>query len=261
MTTRAATPSKPPSTENYRPWPNWPSVYLKKCKKKLKLQLLDFYKNEYLNKGFPTIHLNKDKGINGLKQGFFSSTITRILFYDHSPGVAWSVFLFFNQTISLIMNDYKHSLFREALLENKFLADFFEHIWLNDLVSDIEIMKPTIDNAGYDLVIANSNKTLFLQLKGKKKGARNPIPVNEKLFSKPKAGILLIECDDTNGQSIQLNYRYLNTDDLEPNELPNAKHPKGDANGEKKEKPHTKKVNIGQFQKKTFKEVVDLLLH
>ncbi len=159
------------------------------------------------------------------------------------------------------MSHSKKSRFREKMIECKFLSELFEKLWLKRQF-DIEVSRPLVDDAGYDLVISSKTTTHFLQLKSKKKGGRaGNLKVHLNLFSKRNSGILLIEFKETDALHIILQYKYLNLQCVDPKKLSTAKHTKSNADGKKNKRPNIKVVKPSSLNSITIDDFIKELSH
>ena len=67
-----------------------------------------------------------------------------------------------------------HSLrssYREMLLEHLFIGELLRELWCMS-VTDIEVLKPQVDDSGYDVVVCCGPITRHVQLKASHIGAR-----------------------------------------------------------------------------------------
>lgn len=89
---------------------------------------------------------------------------------------------------------YKQSVFREAIVEHKFLADLLGTYWKSRTPAEIDVAKPAIDNAGYDLILEARGVIRHVQLKSSVGQAKH-VPVNRLLEEKPSGCVLWIHID------------------------------------------------------------------
>ena len=85
------------------------------------------------------------------------------------------------------------STYRESLIEKRFLNDLLTALW----PEQVEVLRPEVDIAGYDLVLEAREQTRHVQLKSSirtlKKGNRS---VRGRLCEKPAGCVLCIVIDD-----------------------------------------------------------------
>ena len=89
---------------------------------------------------------------------------------------------------------YRESAYREALIEHKFLGELLSCYWRRNWPDKIEVAKPEVDNAGYDLVLEANNIVRHVQLKSAV-GTAATVPVNRLLEDKPSGCVVWIKLD------------------------------------------------------------------
>ena len=157
------------------------------------------------------------------------------------------------------------SSFREKLIEHLFVAELLKHSWKRthqEGASLIEVSRADVDREGYDLIAEVGGCLRHIQNKGsvlESKVARQKVHVA--LADKPSGCVVWV---------------YLNEEDwnLEPflyfggkpgTPMPPlgnrvARHTKGDAKGEKKDRQNMRDVNKGRFTKlETVEQVWEAL--
>lgn len=147
-----------------------------------------------------------------------------------------------------------HSSYYEKLVEHLFISDILETAWLNGQLQ-IEIARAEIDNSGYDLVLECNGIIRHVQLKCSDANSSTANQkVNIKLAEKPSGCVIWIVRDIDKGASkFSLRYSFFGVE--AGGKLPDltifktARHSKGNAQGEKKERPNIKVVPKGKFQK------------
>ena len=93
-----------------------------------------------------------------------------------------------------------HSLlssYRESLLEHLFAGEVMRHVWLSGL-KRLEILKPQVDDGGYDLVLEAGDIVRHVQLKATFRGSKvGRFSVNVALSRKPSGCVvgLLFDAD------------------------------------------------------------------
>jgi hypothetical protein len=144
------------------------------------------------------------------------------------------------------------SAYREKLVEHLFVSELLKISWLHRNCS-IDIAKPEVDNAGYDIIAEDNGFVRHIQLKSSKTGAKaasQKIHVN--LAVKPSGCVVWIEFDET---TMQLGpFLYLGGEagkSLEINpKWKTGKHTKGNKEGTKAERPNIRVVPIRDFGNK-----------
>ncbi len=134
-------------------------------------------------------------------------------------------------------NDARHSSFREKMLEHTFLAELLQEGWLaRD--QTIDVLKPEVDNAGYDLVLECGAMRRYVQLKGSKlNGKASYKDVNRKLGMKPGGCVVWIFYANHGGRA-QVSYRFFGNGVAECPDL-----------GQKHGSGNSRRINIGRFDK------------
>ncbi len=90
---------------------------------------------------------------------------------------------------------YADSSARENLIEHVFLGELLRGLWRKN-VRDLEVLRPEVDSAGYDLALEFRGLTRHMQLKSSFTGARrSEVTASVKLLERPSACILWIFFD------------------------------------------------------------------
>ena len=147
--------------------------------------------------------------------------------------------------------DSRHSTQREALIEHLVLGEILRTLWLRG-VYDVEVLKPQVDDAGYDLVIECCGVTRHVQLKSSHAGSKTAsVTVHTKLASKPSGCVVWVEFNEAN---LELGpFRWFGGQPRSA--LPAisgfrvARHTKGDSTGRKAERPNLRVVRKSKFTK------------
>ncbi|HMD84771.1 MAG TPA: hypothetical protein VKO18_08735 [Terriglobia bacterium] len=163
--------------------------------------------------------------------------------------------------------DSTRSSLRESIIEHIFAGEILRKLWLRDEihenVTQVEILKPQVDDAGYDLVIDCNSSIRHVQLKSSRIGAkRDSVNVSLKLAQKPSGCVIWVFFDPS-------------TVSLEPflwfgsrpgNPLPGietfkvTQHTKGDATGKKANRSGLRDVPKGRFERlDSIDDVIDRL--
>lgn len=145
---------------------------------------------------------------------------------------------------------YLLSSYREMLLEHLFAGEVMRHVWLSG-VKRLEILKPQVDDGGYDLVLEGNSIVRHIQLKATFRGSKvGRFTINMGLAGKPSGCVVVVLFDPT-------------TLDLGPflwfggtpgSPLPSlkgfavGKHAKGNAQGVKQQRPNMRIVPRSTFE-------------
>ena len=153
-------------------------------------------------------------------------------------------------------NDYTQSSLRESLIEHLFVGEILKTLWLSRR-TEVEVLKPQVDNSGYDLAIECRSGTedghsilRHIQLKASHTGAkRGSVNVSLKLTQKPNWCVIWIFFDPV---SLKLGpFLWFGTEPGKPRHdistLKLTKHTKGDSQGKKKERPGMREVSKAKF--------------
>ena len=144
----------------------------------------------------------------------------------------------------------EHSSFREKLIEHLLIGELLKYSWKTGDCS-LEISRPEVDRAGYDLVAENGGCLRHLQLKGSEKGATTATQkVHVALAGKPSGCVVWVHIDD---DSLRLGpFLFFGGKPGMP--LPGLKsfrvsrHTRGNAQGVKAERPNHRNVPKGKFE-------------
>ncbi|WP_428265410.1 hypothetical protein [Haliangium sp.] len=148
------------------------------------------------------------------------------------------------------------------VLEHLFVGGLLRVLWLSGPVS-AEVMRPQVDNAGYDLVIEVNDVIRHIQLKSSDRDAKTARQnIHLHLARKPSGCVIWMQFDP---ESLDLG-PFLWFGGLPGEPLPAlddfkvAKHTKGDATGRKAERPMLRVVPKRRFEViETIEEIVDAL--
>lgn len=98
------------------------------------------------------------------------------------------------------MTEDKHnrlSSYREMLLEHLFTGELMRHVWLSS-APRLEVLKPQVDDGGYDLVVEGNGILRHLQLKATFRGSSvGRFNINSGLASKPGGCVIVLLFDPT----------------------------------------------------------------
>jgi hypothetical protein len=151
-----------------------------------------------------------------------------------------------------------HSSLRESIVEHLFVGEVLRLLWCQDKFK-VEILKPQVDNAGYDLAIACNSTLWHVQLKScNEDGKRSSVNVGLELTKKRNWCVIWIFVDKDLGFK---SFRWFGSDsgqfvegDFKP-----TKHTKGNATGHKAERPGYREVPRSKFEKLTKDQVIQRL--
>ena len=151
------------------------------------------------------------------------------------------------------MKASEHSLlssYREMLLEHLFVGEIMRHVWLTPR-KRLEILKPQVDDGGYDLVLETNTVVRHIQLKATFRGAKvRDFKINMGLASKPSGCVVGVIFDET---SLNLGpFLWFGSAPGKPfpdlSQCRTAKHTKGNAQGIKLERPRLRVVPRSAFE-------------
>ncbi|NHO87660.1 hypothetical protein G8768_11915 [Pseudoteredinibacter isoporae] len=143
----------------------------------------------------------------------------------------------------------EHSSYREKLIEHLFIGELLKISWKYDDCL-LEVAKPEVDNAGYDVVLEANRVMRHVQLKSSYSGARvSKQNVHVKLSEKPSGCIIWVYFNE---ETLELGpFYFFGAAPGKP--LPSletakvAKHTKGNSEGYKAERPNIRVLNKGDF--------------
>ena len=136
-------------------------------------------------------------------------------------------------------DDFRDSSFREKMLEHIFVAELLQEAWLVR-GQTTEVLRPEVDNAGYDLVLECGKICRYIQLKGSRlDGKAKWKDVNPKLAEKPGGCVVWIFYKEDKGRAT-LQYRFFGKGPAEHLDL-----------GGKKGRGNACRITIGRFEKYT----------
>ncbi len=157
---------------------------------------------------------------------------------------------------------YTDSNYRESLIEKRFLNELLTALW----PEQVEVLRPEVDFAGYDLVLEARQQTRHVQLKtSMQKGSESEMKkgyhgVRGRLGMKPAGCVLWIVVDD---KLAPVQYRWFGNGPGEPlpglSEFRKARHTRHDATGTKKERQDTYEVPRRHFKPVPMEVVVEEL--
>jgi hypothetical protein len=142
------------------------------------------------------------------------------------------------------------SSYREMLLEHLFSGELMRHGWLSKR-KRIEVLKPQVDDGGYDLVLEANSVVRHVQLKATFRGSKvRRFPINVGLSQKPSGCvIILLFNNDTLALGPFLWFGGLPSKPLpDMDSFPVGKHTKGNAQGVKLDRPRIRTVPWAAFE-------------
>ena len=168
------------------------------------------------------------------------------------------------------MSSSFHSLrssYRESLLEHLFAGELMRHLWVSG-VKRLEVLKPQVDDGGYDLVLETASVVRHIQLKATFRDSKvRRFNINTGLATKPSGCVVCLLFDQ---RTLDLGpFYWFGGSPTKP--LPDlsqfdvAKHTKGNSEGIKNPRPNIRVVplsefepvnNIGQLSVKLFGDAV-----
>ena len=153
----------------------------------------------------------------------------------------------------------EQSSYREILIEHLFTGDLLRTLWPRRA----EVMKPQVDDGGYDLVVEVEDIVRHIQLKTSKRAAKTARQnVHLRLKKKPSGCVIWIQFDERNFDLGP--FLWFGNPPGKP--LPclfgftPARHTRGDSTGKKSERPAIRVIPMGRFKKlENITEVVEHL--
>jgi hypothetical protein len=155
--------------------------------------------------------------------------------------------------------DSVYSSYREMLLEHLFAGAVMRHLWL-DGYRRLEMLKPQVDNSGYDIVLETDSVVRHIQLKSSKdKSSTGRVNINVALEQKPSGCVIWMYFDPV---TLELG-PFLWFGGSPGEKLPSlsgydiATHTKRNATGIKSERPNIRIVPRAEFERiETIEEQV-----
>jgi hypothetical protein len=153
---------------------------------------------------------------------------------------------------------------REALLEHLFTGEVMKHLWQRGDCR-LEVLKPQVDDSGYDLVLEANAIVRHVQLKSSFRGSKvNETNVNMLLAGKPSGCVVFLWFDQ---QTLDLGpFAFFGGAPGQP--LPDlagmkiGKHTKANAEGVKAERPNIRTVPLSKFERLgSVEQVVNRLFY
>lgn len=148
--------------------------------------------------------------------------------------------------------DSTHSSRRENLIEHLFIGEVLRYLWCAGY-PDADVLRAETDAGGYDVVMEVNSVIRHIQLKSSAiDGRTSRQKVNVELWNKPSGCVVWVRFDS---KTISIGpYKWHGgppgerlTVRSNPEDIPVAKHTKGNALGEKLERKNIRVLNGGDF--------------
>jgi hypothetical protein len=146
--------------------------------------------------------------------------------------------------------DTLYSSYREILIEHLFVGEIMRRLWIRG-IAQFEVLKPQVDDSGYDLVLEANGVVRHVQLKSSfDASATGQVKGSLKLLSKPSACVIWVRFDP---KTVQLGpFLWFGGAPGEPipdiKEFKVAKHTRANAQGVKKERPNQRSIPKSKFE-------------
>lgn len=158
--------------------------------------------------------------------------------------------------------DTHNSSYREILIEHLFVGEIMRRLWLRR-ITQFEVLKPQVDDSGYDLVLEANGVVRHVQLKSSFDEARTKsVRASLKLLIKPSACVIWVRFDPkTMALGPFLWFGSLPGSPMPAiHELRIAKHTRANAKGIKQERPNQRSIPKSRFERVAgFDELVSRL--
>lgn len=149
------------------------------------------------------------------------------------------------------IQDTLFSSYREILIEHLFVGEIMRRLWLRG-IAQFEVLKPQVDDSGYDLVLEANGVVRHVQLKSSfDAAATGQVKASLKLLDKPSACVVWVRFDP---KTVSLGpFLWFGGEPGEP--LPDirdfkvARHTRANASGVKKERPNQRSIPKSRFKR------------
>ena len=146
--------------------------------------------------------------------------------------------------------DTLFSSYREILIEHLFVGEIMRRLWLRG-IAQFEVLKPQVDDSGYDLVLEANGVVRHVQLKSSfDEAATGQVRASLKLLSKPSACLVWVRFDP---KTVRLGpFLWFGSAPGVP--IPDitgfkvAKHTRANSMGVKKERPNQRSIPKSRFE-------------
>ncbi len=143
-----------------------------------------------------------------------------------------------------------HSSYREMLIEHLLVGEIMKCLWIRGIVQ-FEVLKPQVEDSGYDLVLEANGFVRHIQLKSSfDEAATKQVKVSLKLSTKPSACVIWVRFDPET-MKIGPFLWFGNAPGAPIDEIASfrvAKHTRGNAKGVKKERPNQRVIPRARFE-------------
>ena len=155
-----------------------------------------------------------------------------------------------------------NSSYREILIEHLLVGEIMRRLWLQG-IAQFEVLKPQVDDSGYDLVIEANGVVRHIQLKSSfESAATAQVKASLKLALKPSACVIWVRFDPT---TMELGpFLWFGGKPGKP--IPDieaflvARHTRANAQGKKMERPNQRTIPRSKFEKlATYEDLVQRL--
>jgi hypothetical protein len=143
-----------------------------------------------------------------------------------------------------------HSSYREMLLEHLLAGEMMRHLWLHG-IRRMEMLKPQVDDGGYDLIAEVDGVLRHIQLKATFHGSTiRRFNINTALCAKPSGCVIVVQF---NPDTLELGpFRWFGAEPMSPlpslDAFPIARHTKGNAQGVKTNRPNIRTLPWSAFE-------------
>lgn len=144
-----------------------------------------------------------------------------------------------------------HSSYREILIEHLLVGEIMRMLWLRG-IAQFEVLKPQVDDSGYDLVLEANGVVRHIQLKSSfEAAATKQVKASIKLALKPSPCVVWVRFDP---QTMKLG-PFLWFGGKPGEAFPDisafkiARHTRANAQGVKKERPNQRSIPQAKFEK------------
>jgi hypothetical protein len=137
------------------------------------------------------------------------------------------------------------------LIEHLFVGEMMRRLWLRG-IAQFEVLKPEVNDGGYDLVVEANGIARHIQLKSSFKGARTgQVKVSLNLAHKPSACVIWILFDSGSMELGPFLWFGGRPGEAMPaiDDFKKAKHTRANADGVKKERPNQRSIPRAQFER------------
>lgn len=156
----------------------------------------------------------------------------------------------------------QHSSLREKLIEHLFIGKILRMAWQRDHL-DIEVLKPEVDRAGYDVAIEVGGRLRYIQLKASFHGATTSSQKFQVRLAEKSGGCIVWVFFDRHTLEFGhfLWFGGKGTQGFpDISQLKIGRHTKANAEGHKAERPAVREVNKGRFERlDSIRDVYDAL--